>query len=917
MPRTSIYPNGIDGYSQIRIVRDRIDEIIAEDNNALRSAIIKIEQTLGIRPQSTFGTVDARITALEAGAAAISAGKLKVSLNDTTPNFLEQKTVAGRNIFINVLNDGGDEDLEIRTTETLQLPIQTLTPGPVVNLGSIYTKDGYDAYGIPTGITELFYIDDAGAITQITDDGYLATASSLRRIGLYAQTSVPVPNVFGKSYLYSQNIAGITELMYRDSNGQTFNITDDGYLSGVFNNIITSGSATIGTTLNTGSDALIGKDIIVAGDVLGDADGYFQGDLDAVGNLDIDGYAVIDGYAAIGGNVIVAGDIIGSGDGNFQGNLTTDGYLEVDKYVHINEGLYLYEQVADTLTVANNGSLYVKDGYDAYGVPTGITELFYKDSAGSITQITDDGYLNTLNSLRGVGLYAQTSLAAPNVYGKGHLFTYNLGATTELGYRDSQGRMVGLTYDGYLNPLMGDLIVTGDAGVSGNLNVLGQVHFFDDLEVDGYLGLNRQIILNEFPFGFPAPTSGASVLYGKNNGLLTELAHIDRDGNQVQLTQDGLVGLRGREQKNIIYVGGSYPGPIPFGTFDGYDIGTRFGDFTNAINFANLLVSPTNIITIVCFDSSIYNEFIDVPPYINIFAPNATLITPDGVFGIDYAITVQNASKITFGQINPGNNVGAIFRNNAGSFTEDTIIEVDSIRLTGPSTGILNLDSGIEEVVHFKCNKLIVDNNGFGVGSLIAGEGKIILDIGTIYLIGGNSYGITQLDGGIFGKIGEIIGATPGNTAIFVTSSFVNLNINEIYTDTQINLQGGELEAFIGSGSGDTLVIPGSIYNVTYAGKVPPYKIFEVHSNIALSAQDGYEFTLVNAVSGDVRVILPPNETILSGESMIFKKRDSSPNNMIIEGYGGKFIDSAPNITTNVSMTSYSLINDGYQWWII
>lgn len=58
---SSIYPNAIDGYSQIRIVRDLIDEVIASDTNGLRSAVIAIEQTLGVNPQGAFGTVVARL----------------------------------------------------------------------------------------------------------------------------------------------------------------------------------------------------------------------------------------------------------------------------------------------------------------------------------------------------------------------------------------------------------------------------------------------------------------------------------------------------------------------------------------------------------------------------------------------------------------------------------------------------------------------------------------------------------------------------------------------------------------------------------------------------------------------------------------------------------------------------------------
>lgn len=58
---TTLYPGSIDGYSQIRILTDRVNEIVVKDHNDLRSAVISIEQTLGINPQGAFGTVVARL----------------------------------------------------------------------------------------------------------------------------------------------------------------------------------------------------------------------------------------------------------------------------------------------------------------------------------------------------------------------------------------------------------------------------------------------------------------------------------------------------------------------------------------------------------------------------------------------------------------------------------------------------------------------------------------------------------------------------------------------------------------------------------------------------------------------------------------------------------------------------------------
>ncbi len=58
---STVYPSAIDGYSNIRVVRDNIEEVLARDHNDNRSAIISIEQTLGIQPQGIFGTVAERL----------------------------------------------------------------------------------------------------------------------------------------------------------------------------------------------------------------------------------------------------------------------------------------------------------------------------------------------------------------------------------------------------------------------------------------------------------------------------------------------------------------------------------------------------------------------------------------------------------------------------------------------------------------------------------------------------------------------------------------------------------------------------------------------------------------------------------------------------------------------------------------
>lgn len=65
----TIYPTGIDGYSQLPLVVDKVSPVVADDVNRLRNTIVAIEKELGINPSGTFGTVKDRLDAGEGGTA--------------------------------------------------------------------------------------------------------------------------------------------------------------------------------------------------------------------------------------------------------------------------------------------------------------------------------------------------------------------------------------------------------------------------------------------------------------------------------------------------------------------------------------------------------------------------------------------------------------------------------------------------------------------------------------------------------------------------------------------------------------------------------------------------------------------------------------------------------------------------------
>jgi hypothetical protein len=136
---------------------------------------------------------------------------------------------AGRTITVNAgavtLTATGGEALH--TDGYIGIVKKAADPTAVANMGSVYTKD-------VNGITELFYFDSTGSYTQITDDGYLATANSLYQVGLYTKTWDPHANI-GEGFIYTKWVDIETdkhsEFYFMDDKAQVTQITKDGSLN--------------------------------------------------------------------------------------------------------------------------------------------------------------------------------------------------------------------------------------------------------------------------------------------------------------------------------------------------------------------------------------------------------------------------------------------------------------------------------------------------------------------------------------------------------------------------------------------------------------------------------------------------------------------------------------------------------------
>lgn len=107
--------------------------------------------------------------------------------------------------------------------------IEGSNPTVVANAGILFTKD-------VSGVTELFYMDSAGTVQQMTVGGVLTPPTVYEYLTLTEQASEPA-NVANKGIIYSKDVGGLTELFYTDSAGTEQQITTNGKLKPVSSQI--------------------------------------------------------------------------------------------------------------------------------------------------------------------------------------------------------------------------------------------------------------------------------------------------------------------------------------------------------------------------------------------------------------------------------------------------------------------------------------------------------------------------------------------------------------------------------------------------------------------------------------------------------------------------------------------------------
>jgi hypothetical protein len=215
----SIYPDALDGYSQLPLIIDGTTAIDASSINAMRSAIVAIEAELGISPKGEYSNVGSRITALEASgdlSSEVDALEVAVAALLEASGDLSSEVDALEAAVAALLEASGDLSSEVDALEAAVAALEAAALS-VTSPASEELVKFLDATG--TAITGSGITVNASGEVRIPGDVLMSAGKTLivgnRRHYGSANTAPtsPLP-VHGDSYFDT----GISQEMYWDAN---------------------------------------------------------------------------------------------------------------------------------------------------------------------------------------------------------------------------------------------------------------------------------------------------------------------------------------------------------------------------------------------------------------------------------------------------------------------------------------------------------------------------------------------------------------------------------------------------------------------------------------------------------------------------------------------------------------------------
>lgn len=165
---------------------------------------------------------------------------VSVSVDDTTPSYLEAKIAAGTNVSLATLNPAGDEELEISAAD------------PTVKVTSDDTTAGYLlaklAAGTGVSLTETNPAGDEDVTVALAD----GTAGTLRGFDAAGAPSEVGPGTAGQ--LLTSGGAGVAPTFQATATGDTVKVSANDTTAGVLNGKLVAGTNIVLTELNDGGD---------------------------------------------------------------------------------------------------------------------------------------------------------------------------------------------------------------------------------------------------------------------------------------------------------------------------------------------------------------------------------------------------------------------------------------------------------------------------------------------------------------------------------------------------------------------------------------------------------------------------------------------------------------------------------------
>jgi hypothetical protein len=260
-------------------------------------------------------------------------------------------------------------------------------------------------------------------------------------------------------------------------------------------------------------------------------------------------------------------------------------------------------------------------------------------------------------------------------------------------------------------------------------------------------------------------TSDGQLLIGSSVSPNIQVGNLtSSDGSIVITNGHGTINLSASpeavSQKQIFYVAKSGNN-----SNTGTSINQAVLTFGQAITLATAQTpSATNQYVVYCCDDGVYTENITGLEYVDIFAPNASIVG---------TLTLTDYEYVKFKTLTYSGSGYAITKSSGTTYLD---LEIDTITL-GTSTNGLSCSSGF---TNFTWKQLYVVN-GYGIGNYTGGETHIHLKGGDIY-VSGTGYALTCVGtNSMVGRIDHILDNGTGvGHGILCVEGEIDLNVSRI-----------------------------------------------------------------------------------------------------------------------------------------